>query len=96
MNKHYELLMGLSQAPDGQIAAVITPKFVEFAQRDVVKSDDMLAVIDQCVYSALASDFAMAVMDKYWRMLCEDEGITPTQGLAAAKARRDAWEATQT
>jgi hypothetical protein len=93
MNKHYDLLMGLSQAPDEQIAAVITPKFVAFAQQDIVKSDDMLAVIDQCVFSALASDFAMMVMDKYWRMLCEEEGISPTQGLEAAKPRRDALEA---
>jgi hypothetical protein len=93
MNKYYDLLIGLSQAPDGQIAAVITPKFCEFAQLDVVKSDDVLAIIDQCAYSALASEFAMQVMDRYWRMLCEDEGITPTQGLEAAKPRRDALEA---
>jgi hypothetical protein len=93
MNKHTDLLLAFSQAPDDQIDNRITEMLADMAKQDVVHSDQMLEILDQCAYGSLASGFAMVAMNRFFMMLCEDEGITTQQAYDAAKPRREAWDA---
>lgn len=93
MNKHSDILKLFAEAPDGDIASSIIPEFTKLANQETVTSDEILSIIDRCVFSGLASGFGMMAMDSLWKQLCTEEGITPEQGLAAAEPRRKAWEA---
>jgi hypothetical protein len=93
MNKHHDLLIAFSQAPEDQIDGRIAEMFADMAKQMEVPSDQMLAVLDQCAYYALASTFAMVAMNRFFLMLCEDEGITAEQANAAAEPRRAEWDA---
>jgi len=93
MNKHHDLLIAFSQAPEDQIDSRITEMLADMAKQDVVTSDEMLSILDQCAFASLASAFAMVAMNRFFMMLCEDEGITTEQAYLAAEPRRTSWDA---
>jgi hypothetical protein len=93
MNKHTDILKMLSEAPDGHISNSITPKLLALSGQPSVASDELLAILDECAYASLASEFGMVAMNSVWRQIYQEEGITEEQAHIAAKPRRDLWEA---
>lgn len=63
-----EILEALASAPDSQIDASITPRLKALVglPPDAIAAR-MKLILDDCAYSALASDFAMMAMDAVWR-----------------------------
>ena len=77
----------LRNAPDGQIDAHIVEKFKKM-DPDNFTSDQLLEILDECAYAALASDFAMNMMNILWETKLSDEGKTKEQALKEAEPRR--------
>lgn len=75
--------MGLGEAPESQIDPTISARLRALALKEEVRSDELLAVLDDSAYGGLVSDFAMGVMNIVWRKMLEDEGITEAQAFAA-------------
>lgn len=88
MNKYTELLERLATAPASQIDPPICVRLRQLANQDEVKSDELLDILDDCAFSALASDGAMGLMNFVWTKMLEDEGLTQGQAHTAAKERR--------
>lgn len=64
-----QLLVMLSEAPDGQICKTITPEIKRLIGKPFDEIElGMKTILDKCAYFALASEFGMLAMDKAWRM----------------------------
>jgi hypothetical protein len=90
MSSKSNIFLALSSAPDSQIADTVTPRLKALGEQEIVKSDQLLDIIDDCVYYSLASEFAITMMNKVWIDMLKDEGITEEQARVAAQPRRDA------
>jgi hypothetical protein len=74
MNKFKDLLEMLGEAPDGQLDKSMAVKFAEMAKKDTnPTAKEVLDILDQSAYAALASQFTMIVMDHLWKQLKELE-----------------------
>ena len=63
------LLLSLSDAPDTQIDSEITPKIAGLIGKPLDEiAVGMKAILDECAFASLASDFAMVAMDSAWRI----------------------------
>lgn len=93
MNKFSNILEALSTAPDTSIDKAVTPRLKALSEKDEVKSDELLDILDDCAYASLASGFAMQAMNVVWKQMVDAEGITVEQALAAAEPRRKLKEA---
>jgi hypothetical protein len=93
MNQYSDILQLLSEAPDDQISKGITPKLKQLSAQDSVQSDELLDVIDDCVFFGGASEFAMLALDTVWKQMLDVEGITKEQAQLAAEPRRKKKEA---
>jgi hypothetical protein len=79
----------MAQAPSDQMDPSMLSIFKALADANPPKADDVLHVIDDCVYASLCSDFCIRVMDTVWRELLKDEGRTVEQGIEAAIWRKE-------
>lgn len=67
-----DMLKLLSEAPDGQIDKIITPRFLPLIGKPRAEvAVEMKKILDECAFTALASDFAMQSMDYVWKMALE-------------------------
>lgn len=90
MNKYSHILKMLSDAPEGQIDKQICYKLSILAQKEDTCSQDVLDILDQCAYTALASDFAMQAMNTIWKQMLSDEGVSVQEALEAQAKRHQA------
>jgi len=82
LNAHSVILTALSGAPDTQIDASATARLAALSQQATVRSDELLAIIDDCVYASLASDFAIHAMNMVWTKMLAEEGLSMEEALA--------------
>ncbi len=62
-----QLLQTLSEAPDSQIDASITPRIKSLVGvNDEIVASELKTILDECAVSSLASDFAMNVLHQAW------------------------------
>lgn len=73
-----EILSMLAEAPDSQIDKTITPRIKELVgqQPDIV-AVKLKAILDDCAYASLASDFSMMAMDAVWQKAQELAAVVP-------------------
>lgn len=63
-----KLLQTLSEAPETQIDAQITKRIKGLVGgNDELVQAELKTILDDCAFGALASDFAMNVLDGAWR-----------------------------
>lgn len=84
------ILAELAKAPATQIEPHICQRIGELVKKKDLKSDELLDVMDDCVYGSLASGIAMTAMRVVWERMLADEGMTQAQALMAAEPRRSA------
>ncbi len=77
------MLEKMSAAPVGQMDPVIAIRLKALTAQQNITSDQILAVIDDCVYGSLCSDFCITVMNIIWKEMCKIEGITIEVALAS-------------
>lgn len=75
MNKFSGILQELSTAPEGQIDKEITIKLKEMALKKDFNPYEMLSILDECAFAALASDFAMQAMHFVFESMCSAKGL---------------------
>ncbi len=75
MNLFSNILQDLSTAPEGQIDGTITIKLKMMAQKDDFDPYEMLSILDECAFAALASDFAMQAMHFVFEDMCKRKGL---------------------
>jgi hypothetical protein len=80
-------LLGMADAPIGQMDQSVIPRFKEMAAKEDHKAVDLLRILDDCVRYSLCSELCISVMDNAWRVLLKGEGKTVEQGLAEATWR---------
>jgi hypothetical protein len=76
-----ELLKQLAKAPPGlhaQIDETICAKLDALSNADTITAVDMKAILDECAFASLASDFAMIAMDIVWKELLKQETVATT------------------
>jgi hypothetical protein len=86
------MLAALATAPATQIDPIICTRLNELSKKKDPQSDEMLDIIDDCVFSSLASPFAMNALNEVWKRMITSEGITMADALMAAEPRRTAKE----
>lgn len=65
-----DILVKFSEAPDSQIDKSITDKMKELLSKNgTITKSEMKAILDDCAYFSLASDFAMRAMRLVWKEL---------------------------
>jgi hypothetical protein len=74
-NQFSDIFAALAEAPDSQIDAKITARLRTMATAEQVSAAEMKALLDECCYASLASDFAMQAMHTVWCELKKAEGI---------------------
>lgn len=75
-NKYTQILFSLASAPQHdrpQIDGPICDRLRALSEADIVKADQLKAILDDCAYGSLCSDFAMMAMDTVWRQMLADE-----------------------
>ncbi len=65
----------IADAPRSQLDDSVRPKL-----RAVKTADDLKAVLDECAYASLASDFVMSALDTIWRQMQSTPPIEPVKG----------------
>lgn len=75
MNLFSNILQELSTAPEGQIDSVITTKLKVMSEKDDFDPHEMLSILDECAFAALASDFAMQAMHFVFEDMCKRKGL---------------------
>ena len=70
-DKILSCIRALADAPDEDIDHTITKRMKELD--DKMTAADMKQILDDCAYSALATDFSMIVMDRVWNLLMKEE-----------------------
>jgi hypothetical protein len=75
-------LLMLGSASETQIDPIATARLRTLAEQPVVRSDELLAIIDDCVYASWASGFAISAMNVIWMQMLDAEGQTVEQALA--------------
>ena len=71
-----ELLVALSEAPDSQIDATITPKLAALAKQETLHAHQLKEILDTCAHASLATDFAMVAMDMAWQLMLTAERLS--------------------
>lgn len=75
MNSVESLLDLVIQAPNGQIDHTVIPKIAALKTMGIQERPAaMKAILDECAYAALASDFAMVTMDVVWKVMQREAG----------------------
>lgn len=74
-----DLLLHLSNAPKEQIEPAAAERLRYLSENETFKSDELLAIIDDCVFFAWASGFAIAAMNAVWKIKLNEEGLTAKQ-----------------
>ena len=63
MSQYDNHITTLMEAPDSQLDHQLQPKFEALLGQPLnEQTDGLLAILDECAYASLASDFAMASM----------------------------------
>ena len=87
-----DIMSQLINAPDSQIDENIKVMVKKLLLANTIKSDDVLAILDACAYTAGASDFVMTLLDIIWHTMLEEEGLTVEEAFKNAEARRFNYE----
>jgi len=96
MNKYSTSLAIFAQAPAMSIDQELTVKLkVLSEQKDDVKSDQVLEILDLGARYSMMSEFAMRALDELWYIMIKDEGKTEEQARLEAEPRRKAHEASE-
>jgi len=70
INKFDDLLELLSAAPDSQFDKSITPRFAALVGQPPEKvAEELIKIRDECVFSALTSDFGIMVLSETIRIV---------------------------
>jgi hypothetical protein len=77
----------MTLAPPNQLDPSVSAKFKKL-DPDNFESDQILAILDECAYYSLASDFTMHVLDTLWKTKLADENKTVEQAELEAAPRR--------
>lgn len=77
----------IQMAPDGQIAHSLRPKMEKLD--DVPKAIQILELLDDCVYYALASEFGMMVLNKMLEAAINLENTTYAEVVSKATWRNE-------
>lgn len=75
MNLFSNILQELSTAPEGQIDSKITTKLKMMSEKDDFDPLEMLSILDECAFAALASDFVMQAMHFVFEDMCKSKGL---------------------
>lgn len=62
MTPHEEIINILLEAPDSQIDKSIVERLGMLKSTSIDRKLEMMSILDDCIYGALASDFAMKAM----------------------------------
>ena len=81
MNKFTKILTTLSTGPEGQLENSVRQRLRALAEQDNLKSDELLAILDDCVFFSLCTDICVSFMHAIWLLMLEDEKTTPVEAL---------------
>jgi hypothetical protein len=92
MSKYKALLTHFSEAPPLIIDEELTRKLKMLAEKDEVKSDEVLEIIDLGVRYSMMSDLGVSSLNALWELMIKNEGKALDQALKEAEGRRAALE----
>lgn len=90
MSKYKEVLAHFADAPDSIIDESLTVKLKVLSEKDEVKSDEILEILDLGARYALMSELGMTSLNAVWCVMLKDEGKTVEEAFKEAEPRRKA------
>jgi len=68
-----DILLELSKGPLEQMDQVVKDRLVGLSEKEDLKAADIKELLDDIVYSSLASGFVVVVLDGLWNMKLTEE-----------------------